>query len=141
MKRPSGDHVGSNSGQGDRVSRLSPVPSALMDQTSWTLSKTMRPESDESEMDPPPLLGPDASEDRATGGAPGPLLHAPAARITAMEVVRMRPNLMPLCTLRAAGRFPDAAQIRPSHLRVMGKVVDAASERSRRPSAQARGHQ
>src|SRR2546428_2150554 len=78
----------------------------------------MRPESDESEMDPPPLLGPEASEDRATGGAPGPLLHAPAAMITAMEVVRMRPNLMPRSTLRAAGRFPDAARIRPSQLRV-----------------------
>src|ERR687887_306756 len=46
MKRPSGDHAGSNSGQGDRVRRLSPVPSALMDQTSWRLSKTIRPESE-----------------------------------------------------------------------------------------------
>src|SRR5437867_12767109 len=46
MKRPSGDHVGSNSGQGDRVRRLSPVPSALMDQTSWKLSKTIRFESE-----------------------------------------------------------------------------------------------
>src|SRR5439155_26011947 len=46
MKRPSGDHVGWNSGSGERVSRLSPVPSALMDQTSWKLSKTIRPESE-----------------------------------------------------------------------------------------------
>ena len=46
MKRPSGDHDGSNSGQGDRVRRLSPVPSALTDQTSWKLSKTIRPESE-----------------------------------------------------------------------------------------------
>src|SRR5437667_381061 len=46
MKRPSGDNDGSNSGQGDRVRRLSPVPSALMDQTSWKLSKTIRPESE-----------------------------------------------------------------------------------------------
>src|SRR5919197_477108 len=45
MKRPSGDHDGSNSGQGDRARRLSPAPSALMDQTSWKLSKTIRPES------------------------------------------------------------------------------------------------
>src|SRR6266513_4454236 len=92
MKRPSGDHVAWNSGQGDRVRRLSPVPSALMFQTSWKLSKTMRPESDENEMDPP-LFGSEASDDRATGGAPGPLLHAPAAMITAMEVARMRPSL------------------------------------------------
>ena len=46
MKRPSGDHDGSNSGQGDRVRRLSPVPSALMDQTSRKLSKTIRPKSE-----------------------------------------------------------------------------------------------
>src|SRR6266498_1630489 len=46
MKRPSGDHVGWNSGQGERVRRLSPVPSALTDQTSWMLSKTIRPESE-----------------------------------------------------------------------------------------------
>src|SRR2546428_9200864 len=46
MKRPSGDHAAWNSGQGDRVRRLSPVPSALMDQTSWKLSKTIRPESE-----------------------------------------------------------------------------------------------
>ena len=54
MKRPSGDHVAWNSGQGDRVSRLSPVPSALMDQTSWKLSKTMRPESEVRSMAQPP---------------------------------------------------------------------------------------
>src|SRR5881396_4304612 len=46
MKPPSGDHVGWNSGSGERVRRLSPVPSALMDQTSWKLSKTIRPESE-----------------------------------------------------------------------------------------------
>src|SRR5439155_4050296 len=46
MKRPSGDHVGSNSGPGERVRRLSPAPSALIDQTSWKLSKTIRPESE-----------------------------------------------------------------------------------------------
>src|SRR5438034_3314196 len=46
MKRPSGDNDGSNSGQGERVSLLSPVPSALIDQTSWKLSKTIRPESE-----------------------------------------------------------------------------------------------
>src|SRR6266496_489573 len=46
MKRPSGDHVGWNSGQGEWVRRLSPVPSALMDQTSSKLSKTIRPESE-----------------------------------------------------------------------------------------------
>src|SRR5919201_1110558 len=46
IKRPSGDNDGSNSGQGDRVRRLRPVPSALMDQTSWKSSKTIRPESE-----------------------------------------------------------------------------------------------
>src|ERR1043166_3489798 len=46
MKCPSGDHVGWNSGQGERVSLVSPVPSALTDQTSWKLSKTIRPESE-----------------------------------------------------------------------------------------------
>src|SRR5919198_4036931 len=46
MKRPSGDNDGSNSGQGDRVRRLSWVPSASTDQTSWKSSKTIRPESD-----------------------------------------------------------------------------------------------
>src|SRR5438477_384035 len=46
MKRPSGDNDGSNSGHGECVRRLSPVPSALMDQTSWKLSKTIRPESE-----------------------------------------------------------------------------------------------
>src|SRR5438128_5236559 len=46
MKRPSGDHVGWNSGSGERVRRLSPVPYALMDQTSWKLSNTIRPESE-----------------------------------------------------------------------------------------------
>ena len=85
MKRPSGDHVAWNSGQGDRVRRLSPVPSALMDQTSWKLSKTMRPGSDESEMDPPPLFGSEASEDRATGGAPGPLAVSPRAYSPLLE--------------------------------------------------------
>src|ERR671935_237723 len=54
MKRPSGDHDGSNSGQGDRVRRLSPVPFALMDQMSWELSKTIRPESDVRSIAPPP---------------------------------------------------------------------------------------
>ncbi len=43
---PSGDHVASNSGQGDPVRRVRPVPSALMDQTSRKLSKTIRPESE-----------------------------------------------------------------------------------------------
>src|SRR5919204_505894 len=57
MKRPSGDHDGSNSGQGDRVRRLSPVPFALMDQMSWELSKTIRPESDVRSIAPPPRAG------------------------------------------------------------------------------------
>src|SRR6266540_673717 len=46
IRAPSGDHVASKSGPGDRVRRVRPVPSALMDQTSWKLSKTMRPESE-----------------------------------------------------------------------------------------------
>src|SRR6266540_2565233 len=46
IRVPSVDHVASKSGPGDRVRRVRPVPSALMDQTSWKLSKTMRPESE-----------------------------------------------------------------------------------------------
>src|SRR5919198_4062120 len=46
MRAPSGDQVASNSGHGDRVRRVRPVPSALMDQTSWKLSKMIRPESE-----------------------------------------------------------------------------------------------
>src|ERR671925_1756782 len=42
---PSGDHEGSNSGQGAWVMRVSPVPSALIVQTSWKLSNAIRPES------------------------------------------------------------------------------------------------
>src|SRR6266496_1506298 len=99
MKRPSGDHDGSNSGQGERVSRLSPVPSALMDQTSWKVLKTIRPDSEDSEMESPPLLGPEASGVRATGGASGPTLHAPTTRTKATEVVRMRPHLMRLLVM------------------------------------------
>jgi len=45
---PSGDHVASNSGQGERVRRVRFVPSALIDQTSSWLSKTMRPEREVS---------------------------------------------------------------------------------------------
>src|SRR5262245_43427378 len=46
MRRPSGDNDGSNSRQGDLVRRLRPGPSALIDQTSWMLSKTIRPDSE-----------------------------------------------------------------------------------------------
>src|SRR6266545_6776906 len=63
MKRPSGDKAGPNSGQGDRVSRLSPVPSALMDQTSWRLSKTIRPESEVRSMAPEPPGSADTVEE------------------------------------------------------------------------------
>src|SRR2546422_9152317 len=41
---PSGDHDGSNSNAGERVSRVRSVPSALIVHTSSWLSKTMRPE-------------------------------------------------------------------------------------------------
>src|SRR5215468_5907789 len=99
MKRPPGDNDGSNSGQGECVSRLRSVPSALM-------SKAILPDSEESETDPPPVLGPEASGEGATGGAFGPPVHAPTTRTTAKEVVRMRPHLMPLSTPRLAGRFP-----------------------------------
>jgi hypothetical protein len=46
MERPSGDNVGSNSAQGERVSRVSPVPFAFTDQTSSWLSKTTRPDNE-----------------------------------------------------------------------------------------------
>jgi hypothetical protein len=42
---PSGDHEGSNSYQGACVMRVSPVPSALIVQTSSWLSNAIRPES------------------------------------------------------------------------------------------------
>src|SRR5215475_4226791 len=106
MKRPPGDNDGSNSGQGECVSRLRSVPSALMIHTSSWLSKAILPDSEESETDPPPVLGPEASGEGATGGAFGPPVHAPTTRTTAKEVVRMRPHLMPLSTPRLAGRFP-----------------------------------
>src|SRR5262245_33644950 len=106
MKRPPGDNDGSNSGQGECVSRLRSVPSALMIHTSSWLSKAILPDSEESETGPPPVPGPEASGEGATGGAFGPPVHAPTTRTTAKQVVRMRPHLMPLSTPRLAGRFP-----------------------------------
>jgi len=88
------------------VSRLKSVPSALMIHTSWWLSKAILPDSEDSEMDPPPVLGPEASRDGATGGAFGPPVHAPTVRTTAKKVVRIRPHRMPLSTPQLAGRFP-----------------------------------
>src|SRR5947208_15029459 len=89
MKRPSGDHDGSNSGQGERVRRLSPVPSALMDQTSWKLSKTIRPESDVRSMGPEPPGGADTVDEGLgdpTGGdagRAGSLVHAVMTNVAA----------------------------------------------------------
>src|SRR5262245_24826063 len=74
MTRPSGDNDGSNSSHGRWVTRVRPVPSALMDQTAWELSKTIRPES---EVDPSPLP------------------HAPTTRTMAREVAKTRDQLMP----------------------------------------------
>src|SRR5439155_21781821 len=112
MKRPSGDQDGWNSGQGARVRRLSPVPSALIDQTSWKLSNAIRPESEESGMGPLALLGAqDSNADLAGLGrscdCPRPCqpLYAPAAKATAREVERVRTNLMPLLLRGLAGRF------------------------------------
>src|SRR5262249_11236801 len=50
MKRPPSDNDGSNSGQGECVSRLRPVPSALIIHTSSWLSKAILPDSEDSEM-------------------------------------------------------------------------------------------
>src|SRR6058998_1147639 len=97
MKRPSGDHVGSNSGQGDRVRRLSPVPSALMDQTSWKLSKTIRPESEARSIGDPvgaSVLGegttrePDGTGD--PGAPPPPAPEQPASRTRVRTTVATR---------------------------------------------------
>src|SRR5437773_7779525 len=71
MKRPSGDHVAWNSGQGDRVSRLSPVPSALMDQTAWKLSKAIRPESEVRSMAREPSVGSGDGSRDGDGGSFG----------------------------------------------------------------------
>src|SRR6266536_229280 len=59
MRVPSGDHDGSKSGPGECVSRVRPVPSASMAHTSSKLSNAIRPDSD---MDPPPLPGPEPSD-------------------------------------------------------------------------------
>src|SRR3989442_15391807 len=105
---PSGDHEGSKSGPGECVSRVRSVPSALMVHTSSKLSNAIRPESEESEMDPPPLLGPEASDDDVAGVGSSawrrshPPLHPPTTMTTAREGVRMR-HLMSLSTLRLAG--------------------------------------
>src|SRR6266545_1837030 len=98
IRVPSGDHVGSNSGQGEWVRRVRLVPSALMDQTSSKLSKTIRPESE----DRSPSLGPGASEAAVDGDGRScgcsrsdPPLHAPSTRAPTTAIERMRPLLMP----------------------------------------------
>src|SRR6266508_2067651 len=97
MKRPSGDNDGSNSGQADRVRRLSPVPFALMDHTSWKLSKTIRPESEGRSMAPEPPGGEDTVEegsgDPAGGDAgAGLLVHAVRTNVaaTASRIIGVR---------------------------------------------------
>src|SRR5919197_5231333 len=68
MREPSGDQDGSKSSPGLVVSLLRPVPSALTTYTSiapWApAEKAIRPESD---MDPPPLLVPAASDADVVG--------------------------------------------------------------------------
>src|SRR6266511_4093307 len=104
MRVPSGDHDGSKSSPGLVVSLLRPVPSASTTYTSmapWApAEKVIRSDSD---LDPPPLLGPNASDADAAGDGRssdrrprGPPLHAPTTRTTAREVVSMRPQFMPL---------------------------------------------
>src|SRR6266542_4174391 len=119
MKRPSGDKAGPNSGQGDRVSRLSPVPSALMDQTSWRLSKTIRPESQVRSMAPEPPgsadtvdegLGAPAGGDAGGGGL---LVRRVRTNVsaTASRIIGVRgigPSLLSASSTRVrARRFPD----------------------------------
>jgi len=69
IRVPSGDHDGSNSNPGECVSRVRSVPSASMVHTSSWLSNAIRPDS---ELDPPPLLGPDAAAVVTLTGAPPP---------------------------------------------------------------------
>src|SRR5439155_16043745 len=158
MKRPSGDQDGWNSGQGARVRRLSPVPSALIDQTSWKLSNAIRPESEESGMGPLALLGAqDSNADLAGLGRscdcprPGPPLHAPAAKATAREVERVRPNLMPLLRRGLAGRFPTWSnltgrkevgthEIGEVATATLGEVLPPQALVDRRSSADHRSH-
>jgi hypothetical protein len=76
MRVPSGDHDGSNSNPGECVSRVRSVPSASMVHTSSWLSNAIRPDS---ELDPPPLLGPDAAAAAVvtlTGAPPPPWLDS-----------------------------------------------------------------
>src|SRR5438034_1029152 len=108
IRVPSGDQVASNSGQGDWVSRVRSVPSALTDQTSSWLSKTMRPVSSARSTAPveapgdrdgdalAPTLGVGLAPIEAvdTGGPDGLALeaHAAARTITVMSMVpRARP--------------------------------------------------
>src|SRR5256885_1505124 len=98
MKRPSGDHVGWNSGSGERVRRLSPAPSALMDQTSWKLSKTIRPESEVRSIGDPvsaSVVGEGTTrEPDGTTGGPGapspPVPEQPASRMRVRATVATR---------------------------------------------------
>src|SRR5438093_13411048 len=101
MKRPSGDHVAWNSGSGERVSRLSPEPSALMDQTSWKLSKTIRPESEVRSIGGPVIAsvvgeGMTREPDGTTGEPDAPPPPAPEQLASRMRVrttvaTRIRP--------------------------------------------------
>src|SRR5262245_43171539 len=108
---PSGDHDGSNSGHGERVSRVRSVPSAWMTHTSSWLSNTIRPESEESEIAPPPPLGPEVTVSEAAGdGLACDRLfsvspwHPPTKRAVTKEIVSRQLGLMtPLPLYRLSG--------------------------------------
>src|SRR6266571_738273 len=96
---PSGDHVASKSGQVEWARRVRPVPSAFMDQTSWRLSKTMRPErAVMGECTPLGKFSPGVGVASGPRGA-DPLEHPPTTRTAATDVVRMRLHFMPFLRL------------------------------------------
>src|SRR6266536_3111457 len=122
MKRPSGDNDGSNSGQGDRVSRLSPVPSALMDQTSWKLSKTIRPESAVRSIGDP--ISASVVIDGTTGEPDTPPPPAPEQLASRMRVRTTMPTRIPLLrrdrtsgSVRRPQHFPKPFRAEPTEQR------------------------
>src|SRR5919198_1447778 len=108
MKRPSGDNDGSNSGQGDRVRRLSWVPSASTDQTSWKSSKTIRPESDVRSIGDSARASLDG--DMTPGDPAGPSSAAPEQLASKKKVRRRVVVRIPLLNREQASRSVRAAQ-------------------------------
>src|SRR4029450_9704615 len=74
IRSPSGDHAGSNSGPGFRVTRTKPVPSAFAVNTSSSDDSTIRPPSEATSIGGPTRTGSRESIGgrEGSGGACGP---------------------------------------------------------------------